>query len=105
VPPEHEISAHYFLSSGGTGVVSIRSVSEQVTLNMCFCIRREILVTYYIPVHPGRETPMHYFSCSCGTGMDSTKSALRDVTPNLFFASSRICGSRSALRCIRRVKC
>jgi hypothetical protein len=52
-------------------------------------------------VHPGYETSVHYFSCSGGTSTDLMKSAPGHVMLNIFFfASSRICGSRSAFRCI-----
>jgi hypothetical protein len=46
----------------------------------------------------------HYFSCSGGTGAVSIKSTLGQVTLNLCFAFGGICGSRSALQCIRVVK-
>jgi hypothetical protein len=93
--------AAFLLCLGGTGEVSIKSASRQVTLKFCFCIRWDILVMYKIPVYPGRDTLMHHFSCSCGTGTESTKSTLRHVTPNPCFASGRIYGSCSALRCVR----
>jgi hypothetical protein len=80
-----ETSTHYFSYSGGTGAVSLKSASGQVTSNLCFCIWCDMPVTYCISVHPGREMSMHYFSCSCGTGMDSTKSAMRYVMLNLCF--------------------
>jgi hypothetical protein len=60
------MSTHYFSCSGGTGEVSIKSLSGQVTLNLCFCIRWDILVMYYIPMHLGRETLMHYFHARVG---------------------------------------
>jgi hypothetical protein len=47
---------------------------------------------------------MYYFSFSGWTGTDSIKNASRHLTPNLYFASSRICGSCSALRCVRGMK-
>jgi hypothetical protein len=48
---------------------------------------------------------MHYFSCSGGPGGVSIKSAPEHITPNLcFFASGGISRSRSAIRCIKRVK-
>jgi hypothetical protein len=54
-----------------------------------------------IPVRPGRETLTHYFSFSCGTSTDSIESVPGHVTRNLCSASDGICGSRSALRCVR----
>jgi hypothetical protein len=39
VPPGHETSTHYFSCSVGTGAVSMKSTSGQVTLNFCFCIQ------------------------------------------------------------------
>jgi hypothetical protein len=34
----HEILMHYFLCSGGTSMVSTKSVSGHVISNLCFCI-------------------------------------------------------------------
>jgi hypothetical protein len=34
-----ETSTHSFSCSGGTGMDSMKSASEDVTLNLCFCIR------------------------------------------------------------------
>jgi hypothetical protein len=58
------VDALSFSCSGGTGVVSINSVPEHVTPNLCFCIRCDL--TYCIPMHPGCETSTHYLSCSVG---------------------------------------
>jgi hypothetical protein len=55
-------------------------------------------------VHPGHKMSMHYFSFSGGTGTDSTESSPGHIEPNLCFASGRICGSRSALCCVRGAK-
>jgi hypothetical protein len=68
-----EMLKHYFSCSSGTGAVSIKRASGQVTSNLCFCIRWDMRVTLCLPVYPGHETSMHYFSCSYGTGTDSTK--------------------------------
>jgi hypothetical protein len=54
-------------------------------------------------MRPGHETSMHYFYCSGGTGTDSIKSAPGHGTLNFFSASSRICGSCNAFRCVRVV--
>jgi hypothetical protein len=43
---------HYFLCSGWTGAVSIKSASGHVTLNLCFCIKWDLLVMCCIPVQP-----------------------------------------------------
>jgi hypothetical protein len=62
VPPGDETSAHYISCSSETGAVSIKSVSGQVTLNLCFCIRWDMWVTYCILVRPGakhRRTIFH----------------------------------------------
>jgi hypothetical protein len=53
----------------------------------------------------GHETSTHYFSCSGETGTDATIMAPRHVTLNCVFASGGICGSRSALWCVRVAKC
>jgi hypothetical protein len=55
-------------------------------------------------VRLGRETSTHYFSFLGGTSTDSKNSTSRHVTLNLCFASGRICGSRSAFRCVRDAK-
>jgi hypothetical protein len=67
---------HYFLCSGWTGAVSIKSASGHVTLNLCFCIKWDLLVMCCIPVQPDCEASTHYFSCSGGLGAVSIKSAL-----------------------------
>jgi hypothetical protein len=63
----------YFACLGGTGTNSRKSTMGHVTPNLCFCIRWDMRVTYYIPVVLWRETSTHYFSGSCGTSLDSTK--------------------------------
>jgi hypothetical protein len=39
-----------------------KSAPGQVTINLCFCIRRDLWVTLGIPVRLGHETSTHYFS-------------------------------------------
>jgi hypothetical protein len=74
-------------------------------LELCFCIRWDLRVTYCIRVHLGRETSMHYFSCSGGPGAVSKKKRTRTRYAELvFFESGEIYGSRSAFRCIPSVK-
>jgi hypothetical protein len=67
------MSMHYFSGSGGLDVVSKKSTSENVMPSLCFCIRWDMWVTKFIPVHPGYEMSMYYFSCLDGNGMDLTK--------------------------------
>jgi hypothetical protein len=76
----HEMLTHYFSSTGGLGVVSIKNGSEHVLST-------------------------HYFSGSGWPRAVSINSAPEHVTPNLFFASGRSCGSRSAFHCVRGTKC
>jgi hypothetical protein len=64
---------------------SIKSALGHVKLNLCFCIRWDICVTYWIPVRPGLETSTHYLSCLGETGRDSTKSASENVMLDLCF--------------------
>jgi hypothetical protein len=56
-----------------------------VTMNLCFCIRWDLLVIWCIPERPGCEMPMQYFSSLGGTGMDSTKIMSGNVMPNVCF--------------------
>jgi hypothetical protein len=51
-----------FSWSGRPGAVSIKSLQGNVTPNLCFCIRWDLLVMYCIPVCPGYEPLMLYFS-------------------------------------------
>jgi hypothetical protein len=91
-----ETSTHYFPFSGGTGTDSTKNVPGHVTLNLYFCFRWYLRVTYCILMRPSRETWTHYFSCSGGTGMDYTKTATWQLRRTCVFASGRICMSCSA---------
>jgi hypothetical protein len=47
---------------------------------------------------------MHYFLCSGGPDAVSIKARLYMLRQNCVFTSGGICGSRSAIRCVRGVK-
>jgi hypothetical protein len=64
-------------------VVSIKSMPGHDTPNLCFCIWWDLLVTYFIPVRPGRKKAMYYFPSLGGTGTDLIKSASGHVMPDL----------------------
>jgi hypothetical protein len=63
-------------------MVSRKSVVGNVTLNLCFYIRRDVQVTLWILMRPVRETWMHYFSDSGGSGKVSRKIKEENITPN-----------------------
>jgi hypothetical protein len=52
----------------------------------------------------GHEASAHTFSCSSGTGTDSEKEYRDTLCRTFVFASSGICGSCSAIRCIQAGK-
>jgi hypothetical protein len=97
------VNALYFMLEWDWCCFHKKHVRTSYTI-FCFCIRWDMQVTLYISVRLGRKKSTLYFSCSCGIGTESTKSVPGHVTPNLYFASTEICGSRSALRCVRGVK-
>jgi hypothetical protein len=105
VPQGREMTAHYFLCSGGTGAVSIKSTLGQVTLNLCFafggiCGSRSALQC--IRVLKRRCTILH---AHVRPVRIPQKAQLGHVKPNLCLASGRIRGSRSAFWCILDAKC
>jgi hypothetical protein len=53
--------------------------------HMCFCIRRDLPVTWGIRVSPRRKISSHYFSCSGGPGAVYIKSVPGHVTQILCF--------------------
>jgi hypothetical protein len=64
--PGREILMHYFSCSGRPSAVPIKPAMGNVMLNLCFCIRCDMWVTWRIPLCPGRETSPQYFSCLGG---------------------------------------
>jgi hypothetical protein len=104
VHPGREMLTLYFSCSGGPSAVFIESVSGNVMPNLCFCILTDLRVTKCFPVRPGPEMSMHYFSCSDGPSAVSVKSASDTIRQTCDFASGRICGTRSAFRCVQVTK-
>jgi hypothetical protein len=80
VRPVHETSTHNFSCSGGTDTDSTKYALGHVTLNVYYCIRWDLWVTYIILLRPGRETSMHYFLCLGGPSVVSRKSVGGHVT-------------------------
>jgi hypothetical protein len=66
-------------------VDATKSTSGHIMLNLCFCIRCDLRVTYCVLMHPGHKTLMHYFSCSGGSGAAATTSVSGHITMNLCF--------------------
>jgi hypothetical protein len=113
------VSASHVVRSDASRARNVNTLFFMLEWDWC-CFHKKRIRTIYVELvflHPvghvghvvhsgasGVPTLWHYFSCSCGTGTDSTRSALGHVTPNLCFASGRICGSRSSLRCFRGAK-
>jgi hypothetical protein len=75
-----------FFKVSWAGTDLIKSASGHVMLNLCFCIRWELWVTWCILMRPVRETSIHYFSCFSGTGTSLTKSASGHVVLNMSFS-------------------
>jgi hypothetical protein len=64
VRPGREMSMHYFSCLGGSGVDPTKSASGHVTSNLCFCIRVDLWVTWWVPVRSVCEILKHYFASS-----------------------------------------
>jgi hypothetical protein len=97
------VDALFFLL-GWADMNSIKSVSQHVTPQLFFCSRWDLRVILYIALRPGRETSTHYFSCLGETTTDSTKRCQDTLRRTCVFASSDLCGSCSAFRCLWGVK-
>jgi hypothetical protein len=69
-----------------------------------FCSRWDLRVILYIAVRPGCEMSTHYFSCLGETATDSTKRCQDTLRRTCVFASSDLCGSCSAFRCLWGMK-
>jgi hypothetical protein len=95
----------YFLWLGGTGAVSMRSASGHLTLNLCFCIWRDLRVTYCILVPPGHQLSTHYFHAHLEPVRITQKVCRDTLHRTCVFGSGGICGSRSAIKCGRLAKC
>jgi hypothetical protein len=76
---------HYFSCSGGPGVDLKKRTPGLAMLNLCFCIRCDLWVTWCGLVRLGREMSTLYFSCSGGSGVGPTKSTSRHVMMNSCF--------------------
>jgi hypothetical protein len=73
-------------------------------LNLCFCIRWDLWVTYCILVHPGMKHRHTFFYAWVSPVRFPLKVRRDTLLQTCVFASGGICGSRSAFLCVRGVK-
>jgi hypothetical protein len=100
----HEMSTHYFLCSGGSGVVSTKSASGHVTPNLCFGIRSDCRSNSAFCCDQATQCRCSIFHARVGAVQTPQIVSWDMLCQNFVFPSSVNCGSRITFWCIQGVK-